>query len=218
MLILILSVTKTRTGFCIAGMNEYGQWIRPIVGVWDTRFWSRQQLTNNQRFIKPGDIWEVKGYSPQVLPYANHTEDYITTVLEYKRTLNHNEFLEFLERNVEDEEEFNNTVKANGRSLCLISVNQFKFYKEHWENIVKQKIYLEGAFNMDNPLTKSDSYPIKDCKWTGLLSNNYNLPNFEKVFICIGLATPTPYDGVEYPQVIGIHTLPNTPFTESYPD
>jgi hypothetical protein len=44
------------------------------------------------------------------------------------------------------------------------------------------------------------------------------IPLLDEVYFCIGLATPAPYDGVEYPQVIGLHTNPEINWPTEYPD
>ncbi|GAE95055.1 hypothetical protein JCM21714_4262 [Gracilibacillus boraciitolerans JCM 21714] len=50
---------------------------------------------------------------------------------------------------------------------------------------------------------------------------NGNITNqavFNRIYIAIGLATPNSYDGVEYPQIIGIHTDPEVTISNMYPN
>ena len=78
---------------------------------------------------------------------------------------------------------------------------------------------MTGWFNsLDNPKTQDNMYPVKDCKLLGVMLADFRLPQLNRLYVCIGLATPTYYDRIEYPQVIGLHTSPNVKFTDSYPD
>lgn len=121
-------------------------------------------------------------------------------------------------RYVEGEREFLNTVNDMRRSLCLIQVNTVSPRVNYWDGKPKLKMTFTGNFDVSNPLTNNSDYPVKDCKWSGLMIEGYRVLRFQAIYLCVGLATPTPYDGVEYPQVIGLHTVPDTLCTAHYPD
>ncbi len=217
MLIGIVAVTKTKNGFCVAGVDAFGNLVRPICGTGSRRFWTRKKLSHSGGFIKCGDVWELKGEQCSS-EFPNHTEDFFATSFNYKKSLTNDKFMNILSNFSEGEQEFLDTVNANKRSLCLISVSSFNHITKYWEGQPKLRMFLAGAFPVSNPKTNDNTYPIKDCKWVSLLNDNFRPPQFKQIFVTIGLATPTYYDSTEYPQIIGIHTSPNVKFTESYPD
>lgn len=216
MLVTILAVTKTSNDrFCIAGLDEDGDWVRPIFTEDpNARFWPREQLMISDEFVKSGDVWEIKGRQPTILQYPNHVEDYVVTKRSFSRSLNNNQLIKFLRTHSEDVTVFNDTVMGQGRSLCLVKIRSFRtevFYN-------KPKLYLTGDnFSLDNPHVRFNNYIIKDCKWSGLVMQDYHQwPKFSEVYACIGLATQ--WNGTEYPQLIGLHTNPDIPCLPSYPD
>lgn len=217
MFITIVAVTKAYDKFCIAGMDEHGKWIRPIPRVRGQRFWEREELFNDNEFIKAGDIYEIDGNTPSRFEYPNHTEDFIVNKLKYIKTLTNNHFIRFLEDKIEDNNAFIDTVNARGRSVCLVKVEKVIDTSTVWDGKNKARMRFEGNFNLDNPLTKYKDYVVKDCKWVGLMDFG-NIDFIEEAYLCIGLATPAPYDKKEYPQVIGLHTKQEIAFTENYPD
>lgn len=216
MFLVIVAVTKTYDGFCVAGINASGIIVRPICGKGRHRFWSREQLTHDGDFIKCGDIWEVEGVRGK-REFPNHTEDLFTSKLVYSHTINHEWFIKILDKFAGNEKTFLNTVYGRKRSLCLISVKSIVLEISHWHGNPRFRIGFTGKFSLENPKTKDKMYPVKDCKWVGLISKDFKLPNFKKIFVCIGLATPSPFDRVEYPQVVGLHTSPNVAFPDNYP-
>lgn len=219
MLVTILAVTKAYDRFCIAGLNEDGQWVRPMpadpsVVDSQSRFWTREQLmTASGKFVKSGDVWDINGRQPTRFLHPNHVEDYVVTRRSFARSLTNNQLMQFLRAHTEDAIAFNDTVMASGRSLCLVKISSFQtevFYN-------KPKIYLSSdSFSLDNPHVNYSNYPVKDCKWAGLIIQGYQRPDFSKVYACIGLATQ--WNGTEYPQLIGLHTMPDVPYPSSYPD
>lgn len=217
MLIGIVAVTKAFDGFCIAGVNALGELIRPIYGKGNHRFWPREKLTHDGEFIKCGDVWELDG-RPFELEYPNHTEDFLPTTFRFRHTLNQSKFFDVLSEFAEDKKAFSDTVNAHKRSLCLVSVDSFTMITRVWNNKTSLRMGLIGKFSLNNPKTQDNLYPVKDCRWLGLMNDGNIPPQTKRIFICIGLATPTPYDRIEYPQVVGVHTLPCLGFTATYPD
>lgn len=216
---LINDITKAGYGkFCIAGMDTNGRWIRPIPRPSGERFWTREEISVPGAFIESGDVYEIEGVRPKQFQFTNHTEDFIVTKFDWVRTLTNDELLRFLDKNVEDHQAFSDTVKARGRSTCLVKVNKIYSSFSHYDGKPKPKMKFEGDFDLDNPTTKYHDYIVKDCNWARLLANGYRLEQPQKAYLCIGLATPTGYDGVEYPQVIGLHTSPEIGLTDTYPD
>ena len=113
---------------------------------------------------------------------------------------------------------FIDTVNARGRSLCLVKPDSILPNVDYWDGKAKLRMRFEGKFDIGNPLTAKKDYIVKDCKWSALMVGNIRAPKPNEVYLCLGLATLTPYDGIEYPQVIGLHTNPPAPFSANYPD
>lgn len=215
---IVLAVTKSWDGFCIAGMNEDGEWIRPISRASAGRFWTREELTIDGRFVRAGDVWEINGQQPAMFEYPNHTEDFYVIEWSFEESLTHTELLEFLEDHCEGEEDLADVFAANGRSLCLVKVDRFTHYSTHYEDKHRARmIFSSEEFDMDNPRTRDGNIIVKDCKWEGQILRNGRIPAaYEQIYVCIGNATP--YNGVEYPQVIGLHTSPHLAYSNHYPD
>jgi hypothetical protein len=215
MLVTILAVTNTRNEYCIAGMDEEGRWIRPIP-ISGGRFWSRDKLIlpDKGSYVTVGDQWEIIGQTPQFLQYSNHIEDFQIAKRSYVKTLTNEELLNLLETYIEDEQTFIDTVNANGRSLCLIKVPSVYGYSSTYNGNISTKMDIEED-NYLNPHTNSGNYPIKCCKWERIILNGEHGYNFERTYVCIGLATP--WNGIEYPQIIGLHTDPEVGFPNTYP-
>lgn len=226
MRIYILAVTKAFDKFCIAGIDEQGNWVRPIPNSHSTRFWNFDELVFNQKygFIRSGDVIEFKGMKPSKYLHPNHTEDII--VVSQKITLikrlTNQELINFLKGKEESEQSFNKTVNAQKRSLCLIKVDGFQHHITQYQaKPARPKMtFINKAFNVTNPKTNKGDYIVKDCKWSNLVLNNFvsNNQNYSDIYLTLGLATPTNYDGEEYPQVIGLHTNPEIPFPINYPN
>lgn len=216
MKILIIAVTRTYNGICVAGINSSKELIRPIKGKGSNRFWPAVNLTHEKGFIKSGEVWELEGDQVES-EFPNHREDFLASELKYKNTLSHNKFISVLNKVVEDQQAFLDTVHARNRSICLVSVNNLRICRTFWEGQLRLRMGLTGNFYLGNPQTRDNLYPVKDCKWVGLLQQDYQPPTFEQIFACIGLATPTPYDGKEYPQIIGLHTSPDVEYPMNYP-
>jgi hypothetical protein len=222
MLITLLAITKVNTPdrFCIAGMTDNGKWIRPIPNDNFNRFWLRNDLTRkNGEFPKSGDVWDIEGNAPVKFQYPNHREDFIITKRNYIKRLSNEELIEFLRSKVESESDFNNTLNANNRSLCLMKAKTIITYTSSWEGRNKPKIKFQGfKFDLNNPTTNNNDYPVKDCKWSRIVLQGTPIPVLNEIYFCIGLAIPSPFNGVEYPQMIGLHTKPEIPWPLEYPD
>jgi len=223
MLVTILAVTKAFDRFCIAGLTEDGSWVRPIPteqknqGNPEARFWTREQLMFGGEFIEPGDVWEIEGYSPTKFLHQNHVEDFVVTKYRYIKTKDNAQVMRFLGRYKEENKAFIDTLYGKGRSICLVKVRQFSTEIFEWNGEKSPKIYLYGSdFNLNNPHVKYANYKLKDCRWAGLIMQNYSVPHFDEIYATIGLATS--FRGTEYPQVIGLHTSPQAPYPDSYPD
>jgi hypothetical protein len=217
---IVLAVTKSYDGFCVAGMNDVGKWIRPISPNSRNRFWTREELNLNGEFAKPGDVWEIQGRTPKSFEFPNHTEDYILSSLVKYTSLTGTQLQVFLESHCEGEHDLSDVFGANGRSLCLIEADEFTHYTTNYENKHRARmVFTSEHCNLRNPLTKDGNIIVKDCRWEGLLLRNINIPNhYENIYVCIGLATPFGNPPVEYPQVVGLHTVPAVKEHPLYPD
>lgn len=200
MKVCILAVTKAFDKYCIAGMDESGKWIRPISNSINTRFWNDYEITFKQGgFIRVGDVIKFQGKNPFKYQHSNHTEDYIvvSNKMELVKRLSNHDLIHFLEGKDESQEDFNNTVNARGRSLCLIKVNSFKHQVTQYPpEKPKPKMNFQNLnFNVTNPKTSNGDYIVKDCKWRNLVLNStiINKQIYNKIYLALGLATPAPY-------------------------
>ncbi len=218
MKLVILAVTKTYAGFCVAGMNENGKWIRPISRNSPGRFWARQELVVNGYFTKPGDVWEIDGHVPYRFEYPNHTEDFELTVRNIKPRLTEEQFIQFLKQHCEGRSELKDVFSANGKSLCLVEADTFEHYTTNFSGKRRARmIFSSKSLNFSNPHTNNGNIVVKDCKWESILLSEKTVPSkYDKIYVCIGLATPI--NNVEFPQVIGLHTMPYVSELQTYPD
>jgi hypothetical protein len=220
MRITIVAVTNAFTEFCIAALTDDGKWVRPIPGAVGSRFWRRDQLlSSNGHFISAGDVFEIQGHTPLRFQYPNHTEDFVVTNWAYIGSWSNDQLMDFLDARCEGEQSFQQTVQGQGRSLCLVKVSGFTSRCEVWDERKKAKMaFSSSLFDVSNPKTKYKDYIVKDCKWERVILSEVTLPQtWNKVYLCLGLATRTTYDGIEYPQVVGLHTSPFVSKPTTYP-
>lgn len=214
--IVILAITKTYERYCIAGMTEYGQWVRPLPP--DHRFWESYEYDDGT-FIRPGDVWEITDYVKYNDPDSpGHTED--IRVLNYNSVckcgeLNNTELCAFIEQHLESEQTLNDTLNANGRSLCLIKVDDIR--KIDGENRVC--FTMHGREYCNN--TSKEGYPVTDLKWRSIFRSyrSISFKGLQNLYLCIGLARKEPNKGImrEYPMVISIITNPFVNYPSQYP-
>lgn len=77
--------------------------------------------------------------------------------------------------------------------------------------------FTNTDFDVTNPHTQAGDYIVKDCQWCNLiLTQSISNQQYNNIYLAIGLATK--YNGVEYPQVIGLHTNPAQSIPQSYPN
>jgi len=101
--------------------------------------------------------------------------------------------------------------------IFLLEVYHFFWpYATQWWRPKTATDFTAALTGRNSNKTSAGNQYYADCKWERLILNNFRPPNFQRLYICIGLATP--FNGIEYPQVIGIHSLPDVNFPESYPD
>lgn len=208
--VTVLAVTKAFGRYCIAGMKNDGTWIRPIPQPYviphdEDRFWTKEQLTFDNEFIQVGDKIAIEGYAPKHLRYPNHSEDFITTRIKKVGHLTVEELMVFLDRYAEDYIDFKNTVNGNsGRSLCLLEVDSFYHRMTQFDGKTRITMgFNHELYDLDNPRTNAGDFIVKDCRWEYLILKNA-VPDIQhnKLFLCIGLATP--FKGVDFPMVIGL--------------
>jgi len=214
--IVILAVTKTYDRYCIAGMTEYGEWVRPLPP--DHRFWTTYRYCDSA-FIKPGDVWEITDYVKYNDPQSpGHTED--IKILDYNSVnkcneLSNEQLCTFVERHLEDEQSLCDTLDANGRSLCLINADKIR--KVVGENRVC--FTINGNEYRNN--TFKEGYPVTDLKWRSVFQHrSVRFDEFNQLYLCVGLARKEPNKDIyrEYPMVISIITNPFVPYPQQYPD
>lgn len=220
--IVILAVTKAFEGYCVAGMNYEGKWIRPISKSSEGRFWTHKELTHSDgTFARTGEVWEIEGKVPERFQHSNHTEDFELSSRKYVRDLSNPELMAFLAKHCEGQTALSNVFSANRRSTCLVKVDSFhpQITRFEDERPKPKMTFRAHGRALGNPHTKNGDIIVKDCKWEALVLNRATLPTqYNHIYLCIGLATPSPYNGVEYPQVIGLHTDPEVKRLLSYPN
>ncbi len=91
-------------------------------------------------------------------------------------------------------------------------------------SILKNAIFLKLSFYAIFSYLFKEVYNgnhiVNDCKRAPLVLNNVvnTTTVYSELYLVIGLATKNNFDGVEYPQVIGLHTKPEIPMLNSYPN
>ncbi|MDN3229513.1 dual OB domain-containing protein [Priestia megaterium] len=226
MKICILAVTKAAFNeYCIAGMTDEGKWIRPIPSFGNSRFWTHTQLTCQVNgFLRVGDVLEFDGQVPTTFQHPNHTEDFLVSSerMTLHQRFTNEELMNFLHSKVEGEQEFSETIYAQGRSLCLIKVDHFQHRITQWEDDPRKPkmTFSHENFTVTNPHTVAGDYIVKDCKWAPIVLNRQvsNLDSYTDLYLVIGLATKNNFNGKEYPQVVGLHTKPLVKSLETYPN
>lgn len=220
MKIHILAVTKAFDKYCIAGINDNGEWIRPVPAHGNSRFWQEEDLYfDNFGFLRIGDILEINGEYPYEYQHPNHTEDYFVSHLSLTKRMSADELFDFLQNNEDSHESFNNTINALGRSLCLIKIDSFNSSVSSYDDVRKPKMNIsKHEYDVTNPHTTRGDYIVKDCKWSNLILNNTVsvFQEYSDQYIVIGLATP--YNGVEYPQIVGFLSNPIMAYPQTYPN
>jgi len=227
MKVYILAVTKASDKYCIAGMDDNGNWVRPISSSPSTRFWSANELTfeNDFGFIRVGDVIEFEGIVPSQYQHQNHNEDIIVSSTQPIRLVNrltNDELFDFLHGKDESKQAFDKTVNAQGRSLCLVKVSGFQHQITQYqsESQKPKMTFTNNDFNVTNPKTTPGNYIVKDCKWCNIVLNGTinNDKKYADIYLAIGLATAFGVNHIEYPQVIGLITNPEVPLPNNYPN
>ncbi|WP_026679181.1 dual OB domain-containing protein [Fictibacillus gelatini] len=219
--ITILAVTKTFDSYCIAGMDDKGNWYRPLPN-FGGKFWPQLRYQDGS-WIQVGDVWEINDYISEFDPISPaHTEDIrlITPPIQIKR-LSNKELIQFAYQNQENNSKLQNTLDANGRSLCLVSANNFEGFSHTFNNRIRPRVkFVANGVAYDN-MTSTPGFPLTDLKWRAYILQNRDYPkDLNSAFICIGLARKEPSKNIikEYPMVISIITDPEVPLLPSYPN
>ncbi|MEK3935726.1 hypothetical protein MKY41_10415 [Sporosarcina sp. FSL W7-1349] len=223
---LILAVTKTYGGYCIAGMDKKGKWIRPLpVGA--GKFWGISLDANNtSRYIKVGDVWEISQYEKEYDPTSpGHTEDIrLKSKPIYIGSLSNDQLVKFVNNHQECKEELELTLNADSRSLCLIKASEFRNFMDRSTYDGRESPRMTFEFQgktYRNTTTSTTGFPITDLKWRAYtIQRKETQNNFDDTFICIGLARIEKKKNItrEYPMVISVITNPEVPLLPTYPN
>lgn len=219
---LVLAVTKTYAGYCIAGMDNDGNWIRPLP-VGRGKFWGIQL---DGRLIKVGDIWEISDYVEEYDETSpGHTEDIrLRREPIFKRATSNDELIEFVTKHQEHSEELAHTLNAKSRSLCLVGVEEFHNFmgKNSYSGKLSARMTFESEGENHLNITSSNKgFPITDLKWRAYtIQEKVTATKFDEIFVCIGLARTEPAKGIdqEYPMVISVITNPEVLLLPTYPN
>ncbi|WP_404430945.1 dual OB domain-containing protein [Sutcliffiella horikoshii] len=214
----VLAVTKTYDKYCIAGIDEDGNWLRPLPPDTSTKFWSNLFYNDNKK-IMVGDVWEIYNHRAELDPNSpGHTEDIrLVDWDSYSliKKLPNNELLQLVSKFQSGETELSETLQANGRSLCLIDIDSFR----QVENLLRIKFTFNGIDY--NNTTQTEGFPITDLKWRSYIQQKINTPNtYDSLYLVIGLARKEPRKDIykEYPMAISLITDPEVPVLDSYPN
>jgi|AKZA01.1.fsa_nt_gi hypothetical protein len=202
--ICILAMSNTYNEICIAGVKSSGEWVRPIKS--GGRFWNEEDLSFNGLLLQVGQIIGVRG---NYLPNPNsevHTEDFETTssdlhLINEEDSIFNGDYsqISIAQNQVSD------LVRGNlGRSLGIVSLDEINCFKKEYNEKVKYRCNLKLE-DLENVLTTDGTYPLNDYNLLPEIQNSPSLPlDISVKFVTIGLATPTRYDGICYPQIVGV--------------
>lgn len=219
---LVLAVTKTFEGYCVAGMNKEGRWIRPLPPS-GRKFWD---IELDKRQIKVGDVWEISEWQVELdATSPRHTEDIrLNQNPAFGGRMSNEQLVEFAIRHQESVQDLNETLNADSRSLCLVSVDSYNNFMDHSSYNNKQSprmtFEIQGE-EYQNTTRSNTGFPITDLKWRAYTMQNKQVENqFNDIFICIGLARMEPKKDInkEYPMLISLITNPEVPLLPTYPN
>ncbi|MCJ7843288.1 hypothetical protein MUB24_20895 [Lederbergia sp. NSJ-179] len=131
------------------------------------------------------------------------------------------ELIQFVRKNQEDNEELQRTLEVNGRSLCLVSADNFDAFIHTYNDRSTARATFDFEGKTFRNTTSTPGFPLTDLKWRSyVLQKQSVLRNWSSVFICIGLARKEPIKGIdkEYPMIISIMTDPEVPPLLTYPN
>lgn len=197
---VVLAVTEACGGFCIAGMNNEGKWMRPLGEILD-RFW---KVTDFITKVDIGDVWEINGQFITNNIFPNHIEDFLIYGQPVKKCrLTKNELQVFLQNHEEDIEDLHQLIDGSGRSLCLIKVDECKLtINKHVEKKTKLSIAIENIYNSKR---KDKLFPFSGIK--GDINNCYADYPIGSSYLCFGKSTPNGKIKKEFPMVISLLTV-----------
>ena len=208
----ILAVTKTFDSYCIAGMDQNGDWYRPLPNG-RGKFWSTV-CYGDGTFIEVGDVWVINDYikEPDQISIG-HTEDIrLKSPPTYVKKLSDRELIQFVQAKQENSVDLEETINADKRSLCLIKVDSFTSFINTYNEKKSSRILFEFEGISYRNTTRTPGFPVTDLKWRAyILQECVPLNDWQEKFICIGLARKEPNKDInqEYPMVISIITEPN---------
>ena len=214
--LVLLAVTWMAGGFCFAGMNERGEWVRPLP---DGRQWKRLYYDSGE-LIRIGDVVRVAG-RPE--PDPPHAEDYIISRFERVRKLTHRELIAFLTTHAEDRAALDATLALDARSLCLVRAESFEIvYREGGDpRRTRIAFKLSGVSDPYFNITQKPGYPCNCLRWRAIQAQGVQIPDeFVKAFIGVGLARPFRGDDGRQvppsPMIISLITDPHIPGEINY--
>nr|WP_273717095.1 hypothetical protein [Alkalihalobacillus pseudalcaliphilus] len=209
-------MTKTYSGYCIAGMDQNGEWVRPLPPDRESKFFSSLAYENGE-LVKVGDVWSITNYQTETdkLSVA-HTEDIRIkrfNSFQLVNQLTNKALINFVSSHQESYHELLDTLDARGRSLCMIKIDEFRQVEEK----VRITFIYKGKKYRNTTFTKG--FPVTDLKWRAYLKG-IQIPNsYRSIYAIIGLARKEPKKDIykEYPMIISLITDPDVPILDSYP-
>jgi len=217
--IVFLAMTLMAGGYCFAGMNENGEWVRPqLEGTQWKNLYYQSVAFSTEEYIRIGDVVRVEGRYETNLRHPAHVEDYIVRRFDKVGNLGQRELIAFLDAHSEGSVALDATLSRSGRSLCMVQVESFEVvYKEEGDpRRTRIAFNLPGIPTTYINTTKKPGYPCTCLRWRAIQDQDVQIPSeVKKIFIGVGLAREfTGADGQlvpAAPMVISLITDPAMP-------
>ena len=227
--VLVLAMTKMRSGICTAGFTREAdpvtglRWVRPV-REFDTVL-PGDMTDASGRLAQCSDVVELNLLAPH--PDPPHTEDWLTDFVHHRpRLLCRLEgekrarlFARYLDRAPED------VLMRHTRSLCLVQPDQVwaRFSLDRYSGKYEARLGFVLAGDVNHPRAASQrGASVTDLKWQALgrrwlggganpltLDHDALLGRLdaEALYLAVGLSRP--WRGEYWPLVVGVHAVPD---------
>ena len=220
--IVVLAATKMFGGMCVAGADSDAHWVRPVNPPGYS--FSPQELSENGRVIvEPYN--EIEFVAGERLGNPPETEDIKAIVSEQPhlvRTLDDGDTLALLRRMDEHDEvavhagELEHWLIGVERSLILTRADELLLaYRNAFNERRQRRIVFRVGQSILNLL-------CTDLRWRCITRNDKDAEALETlkrasdVYFALGLARP--FQGHNYPMVVGVHPIPKLEARVDYND
>jgi len=220
--VLILAMSRMRSGICTAGMTTERdtvtglRWVRPVRD-FDTLL-PGDMTDANGRFLQCSDVVELNLISPR--PVSPHVEDWVTDFIRCRprlaRRLEGERRASFFARHLDPAPE--DMLTHHARSLCLVKPD---YVQAHFSlDTFSGKYEARMSFAVPGDITRTN-VAVTDLKWHALgreqLGNCGQLTlehatlmerlHADAIYLALGLSRS--YQGQYWPLVVGVHVIPD---------